>query len=152
MYTLVYLLYMEIRLYQVLKGRSDTWHQLGNSLKIQRNKYNYEMCVTCWQLCKKWMKYCSLVLLNCVFLFFIHSKPKLELLTQFPASNDKIFLSMCKNKHLRYWIIGLINHLHTDLKQAWKQHKGSLVNPKSTDVDYSRHSVFFSTCVASCLK
>ena len=37
----------------------------------------------------------TLVLLNCLFLFFIHLK--LELLTQFPASNDEkenIFMKM----------------------------------------------------------
>ena len=42
------------------------------------------------------------MLRNCLLLFFIHVHLKLELLTQFPASNEgKIFIFM-KNSNLKY--------------------------------------------------
>ena len=46
------------------------------------------------------MSVLTLVLLNCLFLFFIHLK--LELLAQFPASNDEKHLHFMKNIHLQY--------------------------------------------------
>ena len=46
----------------------------------------------------------TLVLLDCLFMFFRHFK--LELLTQFPASNDEkisMFMNIfMKNRHLQY--------------------------------------------------
>ena len=53
--------------------------------------------------------YLTLLLLNCLFLFFIHLK--LELLTQFPASNDENIFIFMKDRHLQYCRIGLTRHL-----------------------------------------
>ena len=53
----------------------------------------------------------TLVLLNCLLLFFIHSKlneRKLESLTQFPASNDDKYFHFLKNRHIKNWVISLI--------------------------------------------
>ena len=53
----------------------------------------------------------TLVLLNCLLLFFIHSKlneRKLESLTQFPASNDDKYFHFLKNRHIKNWVVSLI--------------------------------------------
>ena len=60
----------------------------------------------------------NLLLLRELFLFFIHLK--LELLTQFPTSNDENYLYIEKIRYLQYWIIGFPKHLqqivHLDMK------------------------------------
>ena len=57
------------------------------------------------------------VLLNWLLLFFIHLK--LELLTQFPASNELKIVLFLKNRHLQYWIIGWLAE-HLRLRIYWK--------------------------------
>ena len=58
------------------------------------------------------------------FVFFIHLK--LELLTQFPSSNEwNIFISL-KNKYLQYWIIEKnyfkrFSVISIDLKHDWSR-------------------------------
>ena len=47
----------------------------------------------------------TLVLLNCLWVFFIQLK--LELLMQFPASNDEKIILLMKYRHLPNWIIWL---------------------------------------------
>ena len=47
--------------------------------------------------------------LCCLLLFFIHLK--LNLLTQFPASNDENYFKFMKNKHYPYWLIWFLSHL-----------------------------------------
>ena len=70
----------------------------------------------------------TLVLLNGLFLFFIHTK--LELLTQFPTSNDKKhslylrkidILTFCKVSYLINWAIYFIifSDILFHLKHAW---------------------------------
>ena len=46
---------------------------------------------------------------------FIFRHLKLELLTQFPASNDEKYLYSWKNRHLQYQIIVLTKHLPKDI-------------------------------------
>ena len=59
----------------------------------------------CWEPCVP----LALVLLNCLWVCFIHLK--LELLTQYPASNEWNILLFMQNVHLPSWIIWLTKHL-----------------------------------------
>ena len=55
------------------------------------------------------------VLLNCLWVFFIHLK--LESLTQFPASNEWKIILLKKSRHLSNWIIWLTEHPPQDILQ-----------------------------------
>ena len=58
---------------------------------------------------KKRHKMLNLMPLNCLLLFSIHLK--LELLPQFPASNDKKYFIFMKNSHIPNLIICLTEHI-----------------------------------------
>ena len=67
-----------------------------------------------WKVCQHLVffllgPYISVVLLKCLWVFFINLK--LKLLTQFPAGNYWKIILFMKNIHLQYWIIGLTKHL-----------------------------------------
>ena len=45
-----------------------------------------------------------------LFAYFFHLS-KLQLLTQFPASNEEKNYIFEKTRHLQYWVVGLTEHL-----------------------------------------